>query len=471
MSREKSLAKNTAVISLGTLFPKLITILLLPILTDKLSNIEYGQYDLVITIVSLLLPAVTLQISSAAFRFLLEVREDVEECKKIISTILVFVVTVSVFVGSVYFFVIQNYLNNCAVSASLYLTFDILLITCQQIMRGIGKNLIYAFSCMIRSFTDIFFVVILLGVVGGENFGLNGVMISLAVACITTTLFLFFIGKIYQYFSFRYVSLLLLKQMLNYSWPMVPNNLSGWVLRLSDRVIITAVVGIEANSIYAVATKMPTIFSSVQDTFSMAWQENAALASKDDDKDLYFTQMFDEVLNLLTGLMAVLIMCTPIIWSLLIRGEYSESYNQLPLLYLGIYFSSLSLTIGGIYIAYMKTKNVGITTMIAAIINVMVDLLLINQYGIYAGSISTMVSYFFLLVYRMVDVQRFQYINFKIKKMIFAIFFLCIMGALLFQQNTMCNIINIFICMLVLIIFNRHMVHTMAKELYKCKNV
>ena len=71
MSREKNLIKNTAILSLGNFFPKFITLFLTPILTAQLTKVEYGQYDLITTIVSLLLPAVTLQASSAAFRFLI----------------------------------------------------------------------------------------------------------------------------------------------------------------------------------------------------------------------------------------------------------------------------------------------------------------------------------------------------------------------------------------------------------------
>ena len=149
---------------------------------------------------------------------------------------------------------------------------------------------------------------------------------------------------------------------------MVPNNLSNWVLRVSDKVVITAALGVEANAIYAVATKLPTIFDSLQGTFTLAWQENASIASKDDDKDRYYSVMCTNVYNIFVGLMSGLIMTTPIVWKILIRGDYESAYYQLPVLYIGMLFSSFAATIGGIYIAHMKTKSVGITTTIAAVI-------------------------------------------------------------------------------------------------------
>lgn len=51
MNREKSLVKNTAILSLGTYLPKLTTIITLPLLTGYLTQAEYGIYDLITTLV------------------------------------------------------------------------------------------------------------------------------------------------------------------------------------------------------------------------------------------------------------------------------------------------------------------------------------------------------------------------------------------------------------------------------------
>ena len=95
MSREGSLVKNTLVLSIGTVFPKLASFVVLPILTGCLTKSEYGTYDLITVLCSLFLPAVTLQIQTAAFRFLIEKKDDSVSKKKIISNILFFLVPVS----------------------------------------------------------------------------------------------------------------------------------------------------------------------------------------------------------------------------------------------------------------------------------------------------------------------------------------------------------------------------------------
>lgn len=458
MSRESSLIKNTGILALGDFFPRFLTVLITPILTAQLTKYEYGEYDLIVTIVSLLLPVATLQISSAAFRFLIKNRDKIDECKRIISTIYTFVFVMAILSGVSYYFVLGRQMGIIGIAVSAYFVANIVLITTQQILRGLGNNLMYSISAIIQAIISLVAIFLLTGGAGSRNLGLLGVVISLLLSTLIPCVLAIYKGKIISLIDVKQFSYKQLKILLSYSWPMVPNNLSSWVLTLSDRLVITAFLGIEANAVYAVANKLPQIFNSMQGTFIMAWQESASLASEDNDKDEYYSRMCDWVYRLLTGLMAGLIMCTPIIWKLLIRGDYSDAYYQLPVLYMGMMFSCMSSTLGGIYIAHMKTKSVGLTTMAAAGINIIIDFALIKFVGIWAGSLSTMISYLVLWVYRMIDIQKFQVVKIN-KRIIFgSIMSLIIMAIMCFQNSLVCNMLNIIICCIVLVIFDRDII-------------
>ena len=71
VDRNKELAVNTVILGIGQLIPKFLAILLLPLLTSYLTTDEYGNYDLILSIASLLIPIVTMQIQQAVFRYLL----------------------------------------------------------------------------------------------------------------------------------------------------------------------------------------------------------------------------------------------------------------------------------------------------------------------------------------------------------------------------------------------------------------
>ena len=47
MSREKEFVKNSAILSIGTIFPKITSIITLPVITGCLSKADYGIYDLI----------------------------------------------------------------------------------------------------------------------------------------------------------------------------------------------------------------------------------------------------------------------------------------------------------------------------------------------------------------------------------------------------------------------------------------
>ena len=63
MKREEKLVKNTIILAIGTFLPRVASFVVLPILTEYLSQEEYGTYDLITVLVSLLLPAVTIMVS------------------------------------------------------------------------------------------------------------------------------------------------------------------------------------------------------------------------------------------------------------------------------------------------------------------------------------------------------------------------------------------------------------------------
>ena len=78
MSKEKTLVKNTFIISIGKICTQLITFFLLPVYTAYLSTEQYGIVDLLNTLVSFLLPIITLQLEQGAFRLLIDFRKDKE---------------------------------------------------------------------------------------------------------------------------------------------------------------------------------------------------------------------------------------------------------------------------------------------------------------------------------------------------------------------------------------------------------
>ena len=124
---------------------------------------------MIVTIASLLLPIATLQISSAAFRFLINKRGINGECKLIVSTIYFFVTITAICSGIIYYILVGHISGISGIIVSIYFVFDILLITTQQVLRGLEKNMLYYVSTITQSIMLLLAVVFFTGVLNFQN--------------------------------------------------------------------------------------------------------------------------------------------------------------------------------------------------------------------------------------------------------------------------------------------------------------
>lgn len=456
MKREKTLLKNTFILSLGKMFPQFTGLITLPIYTGMLTNAEYGRYDLINVIVYILSIAIVLQIHQAVFRFLIEVRGTKDEAVYITNTF-AFEIPLTI-VASVIFGIAFSSLDLITrMLLGLYLFFTMQNTVTGQIARGQGYNRHYAVAAIINPALNMAMVIILMS---GVKLGFKGLFISLDLAYFSSALYLFIFCAQYKKISFSTFDFRVIKKMLKYSWPMVPNTLSIWIVNSCDKFIIRYALGLEMNGIFAVAQKIPNIFSIAYSTFNMAWQESASISVRDSDANRYYTSIFSALFDFLTGSMLVLISLTPMLFSFLVKGDYDLAYDQMSLLYIGVFLSSISSFFGSIYIAKMATKEVGISSMLGAVVNCIINIVLIKKIGLYAASISTVVSYLILAVYRGIDINMKGYasIYYNKKHILACIVMIGISSFICYQRMFLLNIINFVFGSIAFAILNRKMI-------------
>lgn len=464
MSREGKLAKNTFVLAIGNFLPKLASFITLPILTGCLTQRDYGTYDLITVLVSLVLPVATLQIQTAAFRYLIDLRHDQKESKRIITNIYAFIIPSSFLALVILFFCLSSLAIYMRILICLYFMTDILVNASRQVVRGLSRNSDYSVSAIISSAGKMLFVTVC---VWYFQMGIIGATAALCGADFCALCYLVLRVKVYRYIDLRLFSVATVKELLAYSWPMVPNSMSMWVMRVSDRLVVTFFMGVSANAVYSVANKIPQLLTIAQTTFTMAWQENASVYSKDDDAPAYYSAMFKIMYNLMAGVMGMLIAATPILFRMLIRGDYTEAYFQIPILFIGMFFYSISAYLGGIYVAYKKTKSVGITTMAAAACNLIVDMALIKHIGLYAASGSTLVSYLFLFLFRMTDVRKIVEITYDFRQIGCVFMLLVSESVLCYLQRPVLNVINLALGVTAFLILNNGLIKAACQKVLR----
>jgi len=406
-NRNVTLIKNTFVIGIGQLIPKLMALITLPILTKHLSVNDYGIYDMILSIGSLAIPLMTLLIQQAAFRFIIDADNDKAE---IITSTFGMIVVLSVVWGIIMtivscFDIYDKY--TLLIIWILYL-FESLYDMSGQIIRGLGKNVLFSFGVVIYSSTNLFFVLFLLR----QNYiNVYSVILSSLMAYGVAFLIVCLKGEVFGYIRKEKLSFPQIKKMLHYAIPIIPSSISLWVVNLSDRLLIIAFLGSALNGVYAVANKIPNLCGMVYSVFNLAWTETAARTVNDQDRDKYYTELFNSLFSFLTGCFLILIVASPFVFDVLIDDKFYSGLQQMPLLFVGIFFSSLVSFYGGIYVALQKTKQVGLSSAIGAILNLAINMLLIRTLGLFAASISTVISYYLIYVYRRVDINKYIFIK------------------------------------------------------------
>lgn len=446
MSREKKLAKNTIIISIGNICTKLITFLLLPLYTGVLSTAEYGTVDLLNTLISLLVPIITFQVEQAVFRDLIEVRENKNSQKDIISSSIASVVLQCV-TFILFYFIISLFINN---NYKIYLMINIIAYIFAslflQIARGIGNNKQYAIGSFISASTTIVFNIIFLTVF---KFKVEGMLLGTFLGQIISAIYLVFVLKIYNLFSLRNVSKKIVLNLWKYSLPLVPNAISWWVFSASDRVIATSFLGVSENGILAAALKFSSIYITLYNIFNISWTESISVCINDKDISDYFNKMFNVIMRLFTALGIGMIACMPFVFPIMINEKFGSGYGLVPISILGSLFNVVVGLISVIYIAKKNTKAIANTSIISAIVNIFVHLLLIKFIGLYAAVISTFIAFFTMSIYRMHDIGK-KYFEIKIDKglLIKTVIILLIILPIYYINNLYLNIFTLLLAIL-----------------------
>lgn len=404
MSHKSQLLKNTAIIAIGKLSTQILSYILLPLYTSKMDVSEYGTYDYVCTISLFLCPIITLLMEEAMFRFLIDAPSKREK-KKIISQTMIYSS-----VASLVFIPIAIIVLKCATDYSpafiatfvIFVLSNIIIALSNALARGLSEIKLYSLSNFILGIVTLILTIIILIVFPSAT----GLLLANAIANILTAVIIFSKLKLKRYIG--KTDKPLLKQMVKYSLPLVPNSISWSIINMSDRIILTKMVNSEANGIYAMANKFPNIINVLYGYFYTAWKESAAKIIKEGNRQEYYNMIYHDMKKLIYAVTVCLIAVMPFAFPIFINNKsYDDAFIYIPIIMIATYYSNLSSFYGGIFSAYKDTKIMGTTTFLAAGINLAIDLIFVNQFEIYAACFSTLVADLIVYFYRKEKIKKY----------------------------------------------------------------
>lgn len=454
MSRKKELVKNTAILAIGKVCTKFLAFFMLPFYTAVLSTEDYGVVDVFNTYVSLLFPIILFQIENALFRFIIDVRENEQEKTKIISTVVWFSIF-QILIFSIIYGIVQHYLT---IAYKEYLWLNIIMSIFSGILlqlgRGVGDNYGYALGSFLIAISAIGLNIVLVLFMGLRA---DGLFLASIISNFIGILYFIYRFQIFKYIRWKCFHWSLLKDMLSYSLPLVPNYLSWWVIGASDKFVVNYFLGVSQNGILSVSQKFSTAYITFYDVFNLTWTEHASVHRDDKDSEQYYSYVIETAFRVLSSVCIGVIAVVAIAFPYLVNEKFGESYYQIPIYML----SSLLYAVVGIYsvvyVALKKTGTIARTSGLAAIINVVVNIVLVQSIGLYASSISSVIAYGVMLTIRYFDIKKYMHIRIKKSVICSTILFMIISFVVYYKRIMWLSVLNLFFVCGYAVYINRSM--------------
>lgn len=410
MDKYVKLAQNTGIFAIANMGSSLVSFLLVRFYTELLTAEQYGTVDMMTTTTSMLIPFLTLAIVEGVFRFSI----DSNDKASVLSTGLY----VTLF-GNIIFSIIGRIVLGMTVYAQYSLWMGIIIFVTSfdnifaQFVRGAGRVKIFALSGILKTILLICTNSVLLGYFGLKT---EGYLISMIIGEIASAVYLFISCKCWKYLLLKpdkYV----FREMITYSIPLIPSSLAWWVMNASDKYMLLYYIGIEANGIYAVAHKLPTIINLFNSLFFQAWQLSAVEESKDISSRAFYTSVFNMLAMILICIASFVLLLLKGLMSVLVADSYTDAWRYSPFLVIAMVFSAFSSFFGTNYTATKKTKGAFKTTLIGAITNLLLNYLLIRIFGINGAAFATMISFFVMWIIMDIDTSRYVKIYWNKRKL------------------------------------------------------
>lgn len=403
----KYLFKNTALFAMSEIATKVINFVLVPLYTYVLTKEQYGTANLVFTFSTLFTPLVMFNIGEALMRFLLDKDADDSKIRHVEFTVIIFGFIVSlVFIPIIR---MMPSVRDYAVYMYIYLVFSALRNATVGYLRGKEKLFQYAICNIVNTFLvaslNIYFLVVL-------KAGVRGYLLAYIIACGTTGLLAFFLGRQLKNYEHGKLDREILKKMIRFSLAVVPNTMMWWVINSSDHLMVSYIKSVDENGLLTVSYKIPALLTTFSTIAMQGWKYSAINERESKDRMAFNNKVLSLFFRSVLLVSASLLLLNKVLVGILYSDAYFDSWRATSFLLFGNVFMSVATFFGTSY--YVEKKMVGnlVSAMIGAAMNIGFNAILIPQYGAAGATMAAAASYVAIMLFRYFDTQKYLRLNF-----------------------------------------------------------
>ena len=400
MNKYSALAKNTVIFAIGTFSSKILSFIMVFFYSRAMQTAEFGMLDILINSAALMLPLAMLGITNAIIRFGLD--DENKKSDVFTSGLIAVGIGFGVLIVISPAIMLIDDLKNYVVLLYAYVLMSALRHICSFFVRANNQPKLFAIDGVFSTFmtcilTLIFLIPLKMGIVG--------YMLAIILADLSSVIFLSINGRLWSFVNFKGLNKRLTGTMIKFSLPLMPTSLLWWVVNVSDRYFVKYMLGDSANGLYAAAYKVPTILTLVATIFLDAWQISAVTEHKSEERNSFYSNIFKTFQGGVFVVGSVLIITAKLVTKILLAESYYDSWQYIPVLIFATVFISFVTFLGNIYLAEKKNVATLLTTLVGAVLNLILNYFLIKQMGAQGAAVATLISYVAVFIIRAVDIK------------------------------------------------------------------
>lgn len=467
-SKYQFLFKNTLIFTISSFGTKLITFFLLPLYTNILSTADYGTADILSTTSSISVYIFTICMADAVLRFSIE---NIEKSKDYFSCAIKVLLKGSIIFACMIALAWGLRILSWETPMYVLLFLEYFFLALNQILsnylRAIDKVKEVAIAAIITTACSVSANIILLVCL---KIGVYGYLAATVIGYIASCIYC--IGKTEVHFSdlWKQQEKSIFLDMSKYSIPLVFNGIFWWISSGMNRYFIAGICGVEENGLYAVASKIPTILTTLSGIFSQAWNLSAIKEFDKEDKDGFFANIYTYYnAGLVLGCSGLVLFNVPLA-KVLFAKNFFIAWEYSSILLLSSMFSALSLIPGSVFSALGKSKMYAVSTVVAAIVNLILNVITIPVWGVYGAAVSTAISFFLVWLIRMICAGKF--IKWKLNLRRDAVAYVLLIIQIFFEHmKSHVYVLQIVILGVLLMLYRNQMIYIFRLFLTKRKNI
>lgn len=424
----KNLGKHTFIYAIGSAIQTLVSFILVPIYTRFLSPAEYGQLEILNTILLILTMILSFGFASAILKVHERDCKDEDEKKKALGTMYLFVIPLATLISFIIFFFARSLAQFFLGDAKLYHLIFLILATniivifltlSFALLRTKEKSGSYVLLSLLKFILvlifNIYFVIKLkLGVFGI----LSGNLIAQVVTSIT------FLPSISKYIKLA-ISKRLLSKLFSFGIAITPASIAMWIMDLADRWFLKHFSNLTEVGLYSLGYKVGMVISILLVwPFQLAWPTiSFALAKRADVKEIYskvLTYFF-----LISSFFALtLSLFSSEIVKLLAPENFYPAARVIPLISFSYVLYGIHFVVSpGLHLKE-KTKYYPLLVGIPAFLNLILNYYFVPAYGMMGAAMTTFICFVLMVSFTYFVSNHFYPVKYewgRILKIIFVL--------------------------------------------------